>query len=402
MTESGVWRSKTQSENEKGRERWGVEASVRSHFRISAARWNSCLPSPSTSPREIIILDPLRPQATAVAVLGDRILAVGTVEELEAAAGGQPYVVDETFAKAFQVYWDAGYQIHVHQTGDAGLDMLLDNLEVNMRRNPRYDHRTVVVHFPVSAPDQVERIKRLRAIVSGNPYYVTALADKYSEVGLGPERADQMVRMGAVERAGVSYSFHADMPMAPGQPLFLMHCGVNRITASGRVAGADQRVSRKGALKAVTLEAAYSLQLEKEAGSITPGKLANFTILDDNPVTCDPEKIKDIAVWGTIHEGRVLPVMQFAGNAQTALGPVVNERATAAVSMAHQHDDHAGHRPGRADAQYRSTGHVRCDCAERDSRLLEDRIPQRLQRRCCRGVGGPRRRNEIALSLLWA
>jgi predicted amidohydrolase YtcJ len=248
----------------------------------------------------------------------------------------------DVFAEAFQIYWDAGYQIHVHVTGDAGVDLLLDNVELNMRRNPRYDHRTVVVHFPISAPDQVERIKRLGAIVSGNPYYVTALADKYSEI-LGPERADQMVRTGDVERAGISYSFHADMPMAPGQPLFLMHCGVNRITTSGRVAGANQRASREGALKAVTLEAAFSLGLEKEVGSIVAGKLANFTILDDNPVTCDPKKIKDIAVWGTIHEGRVLPVMQFAGNTQTALGPVANERTAAVASMAHQHADHAGH-----------------------------------------------------------
>ena len=98
------------------------------------------------------------------------------------------------------------------------------------------------------------------------------------------------------------------MPMAPAQPLFLMHCGVNRFTQSGRVAAPEQRVSREGALKAITLEAAYSLQLEKEIGSIIPGKLANFTILADNPVTCDPAKIKDIAVVGTVHEGRVFPV----------------------------------------------------------------------------------------------
>jgi hypothetical protein len=186
-----------------------------------------------------------------------------------------------------------------------------------MRRHPRHDHRTVIVHFAVSQKDQVERIKRLGAIVSGNPYYTTALADNYSKSGLGPERADQMVRMGDVERAGVSYSYHSDMPMAPGQPLFLMHCGVNRITQSGRVAGENQRVSREGALRAVTLDAAYALQMEKEVGSIVPGKLANFTILADNPVTCDASKIKDIAVWGTVHEGRVQPVKK-AGGKQTA------------------------------------------------------------------------------------
>ncbi|MGB1128773.1 MAG: amidohydrolase family protein, partial [Haloferula sp.] len=214
----------------------------------------------------------------------------------------------DVFKKAFRTYWEAGYQLHIHVNGDAGLEMVLDNLEENMRRHPRHNHRTVIVHFAVSTKDQVDRIKRLGAIVSANSYYPVALADNYSKSGLGPERADPMTRMGDVEKAGISYSFHSDMPMAPGQPLFLMHCGVNRITPSGRVAAPEQRVSREGALKAVTIEAAYSLQMENDVGSIQPGKLANFTILADNPITCEATAIKDIEVWGTVHEGRILPV----------------------------------------------------------------------------------------------
>lgn len=221
---------------------------------------------------------------------------------------GEWIMPPDDFRRAFRVYWEAGYQIHVHVLGDAAIDLVLDTLEANMRRHPRYDHRTVLAHFAVSQKDQIARIKRLGAIVSGNPYYVTALADLYSTEGLGPERADNMVSMGDVERAGISYSFHSDMPMAPGQPLFLMHCAVNRTTVSGRVAGPDQRVGRLPALKAVTLDAAYSLRLDKEVGSITPGKLANLTILVENPLTVEPAKIKDVAVWGTVQEGRVLPV----------------------------------------------------------------------------------------------
>jgi predicted amidohydrolase YtcJ len=223
------------------------------------------------------------------------------------------------FARTFRVYWDLGYQLHVHVNGDAGLDMVLDQLEQNMRRAPRHDHRTVIVHFAVSRPEQVARIKRLGAIVSGNPYYPVALADNYRANGLDPQRADPMVRMGDVERAGISYSYHSDMPMAPGQPLFLMWSGVNRITNDGNVRGPEQRVSRLGALKAVTLEAAYSLQMEKDVGSIVPGKLANFTILAENPLSVDPMKIKDIRLWGTVHEGRVLPVTRGVA-AQAGIG----------------------------------------------------------------------------------
>lgn len=112
--------------------------------------------------------------------------------------------------------------------------------------------------------------------MSGNPYYPVALADNYRTNGLDPARADNLARMGDVERAGISYAFHSDMPMAPGQPLFLMWTGVNRITNDGNLRGPEQRVSRLGALKAVALDAAHSLQLEKDVGSIVPGKLAKF------------------------------------------------------------------------------------------------------------------------------
>lgn len=223
---------------------------------------------------------------------------------------GEWMMDEDLFNRAFRIFWDAGYQIHVHVNGDAGLDRVLDTLEANLRRNPRYDHRTVIVHFAVSAPDQVQRIKALGAIVSGNPYYVTALSDQYSKVGLGPERADSMVRLGDLTKAGIRWSLHSDMPMAPCDPLFLMWCAVNRITASGRVAAPEQVVSVEDALRGVTIEAAYSLKMEDEIGSIVPGKRANLTILDANPLEVEPKALRDIGVWGTVMEGRVLPAGQ--------------------------------------------------------------------------------------------
>ena len=232
---------------------------------------------------------------------------------------GEWMMNEPDFERAFRVYWDVGYQIHIHVNGDAGLDRVLDALEVNLRRNPRYDHRTVLVHFAVSSPDQVARIKALGAIVSGNPYYVTALADQYGRVGLGPERADEMVRLGDLSRAGISWSLHSDMPMAPADPLFLMWCAVNRRTTSGRVAAPEQRVSVEQALRGITSEAAYSLKLEAEVGTISPGKRANFTVLADNPLTVDPMSIKDITVWGTVMEGQVLPAARAQKKA--GLGP---------------------------------------------------------------------------------
>jgi len=250
---------------------------------------------------------------------------------------GEWMMDQDVFERAFRVYWDAGYQLHIHVNGDAGLDRVLDTLEMNLRRNPRYDHRTVLVHFAVSGADQVARIKSLGAIVSGNPYYVAALADQYSKVGLGADRADDMVRLGDVSRAGIPWSLHSDMPMAPADPLFLMWCAVNRITTSGRVAGPNQRISAEEALRGVTIEAAYSLKLEDEIGTISPGKRANLTILKKNPLSVDPSEIRNIGVWGTVMEGRKLPV--GAADKRASINPPVGEDALEAFT--HAALDHA-------------------------------------------------------------
>ena len=98
-----------------------------------------------------------------------------------------------------QLYWNAGYQLHIHVNGDLGLETVLNVLERRMRENPRADHRSVIVHFACSTEEQVARIARLGAIVSANPYYTVGFADKYAKFGLGPpaRRCDGALRLGA-------------------------------------------------------------------------------------------------------------------------------------------------------------------------------------------------------------
>ncbi|MGB0438257.1 MAG: amidohydrolase family protein, partial [Mycobacterium sp.] len=82
----------------------------------------------------------------------------------------------------------------------------------------------------------------------------------------------------------------------------------NRITPSGRVAGPEHRISVHDALRAVTIEAAYSWRMEDELGTITPGKLANFTALGADPYAVDPERLNEIPVLGTVYDGRWFPL----------------------------------------------------------------------------------------------
>jgi predicted amidohydrolase YtcJ len=225
---------------------------------------------------------------------------------------GEWIMKPDDFAQAFKVYWDAGYQIHIHTTGDEGLELVLSTLERNLKENPRVDHRAVIVHFANSTDAQVARIAKDGAIVSGNPYYVNGFADSFGVNGLGKDRADSMVRLGPVEKAGVSLSLHSDLPMGPADPLYLAWCAVNRTTQSGRAARPDLGISVDAALHAITINSAYSWRMEKELGSIEPPKIANFTGLNEDPYAVAPMHLKDIKIWGTVFEGTKFPVVTNA------------------------------------------------------------------------------------------
>lgn len=221
---------------------------------------------------------------------------------------GEWLAIPEDYATTFKIYWDAGYHIHTHVNGDKGLEVVLNTLADNMKRNPRQNHRFTVVHFAVSTEDQVKQLAKLEAIVSANPYYVTSLADKYSEIGLGAQRANSMVRLGSVVKQDVSISLHSDMPMAPADPLFLAWCAANRTTVSGRTADPSQKITVEKALRAVTIEAAYCIDLEEEIGSIKVGKKADFTVIKQDPLNVSPDQLKDILITATIFEGKVFPI----------------------------------------------------------------------------------------------
>lgn len=227
---------------------------------------------------------------------------------------GEWMMDEDVFNKAFQEYWKAGYQIHIHTNGSGGLERVLGQLEKAMVDESREDHRTTIVHFGYSTREQLDRLKDNGGIVSANPYYTRILGDLHCKVGIGRKRAAQMVRLKDVADREISFSLHSDMSMAPSDPLFLMWCATSRLTISDIVLGEDQCITVEQALKGVTIEAAYSLRLEKKIGSIEVGKDATFTILDQDPLDSNQigngegqTKLKDIKIWGTVLEGRILP-----------------------------------------------------------------------------------------------
>ncbi len=209
-----------------------------------------------------------------------------------------------------EVLWQEGYQIHIHVNGDLGLAKVLDIIERRIKAHPRPDHRTTIVHFGNSTPQQIKKLAELGCIVSANPYYVTVFGNKFADIGLGPARAHAMARLGPLEAAGVPVSLHSDLPIAPADPLYLAWCAVSRQTIEGNALRPELGLSVHAAMKAITIEAAYSWRMEDSLGSIKAGKIANFTILDKNPYLTGADGLPTIKVRATVFEGKEFPVKQ--------------------------------------------------------------------------------------------
>ncbi len=209
------------------------------------------------------------------------------------------------FEEQMNYFWDKGYKIHIHANGDLGIQRCIDITRSMMNRNPRKDHQLTLHHLGYFTAEQADEMKELGIEASVNPYYLWALADKYAEHGLGPERAYNLVPMKLLADRNIPMSFHSDFAMAPAEPLTLVWTAVNRVTSEGTRVSQDQRIDVFTAMKAITIAAAHTLELEKEIGSIKVGKDANFTLLEENPFKVDPMHIKDIFVEGSIYHGKV-------------------------------------------------------------------------------------------------
>ena len=214
----------------------------------------------------------------------------------------------EQFEDNARVFWNKGYAIHVHCTGDLGLELAVDTLEKMQDERPRFNHGFTIEHFGLSTPEQIFRLSKLGANISANAYYVHELSDIYSNDSVGFERASSMARVGTSFREGITTTLHSDFTMAPAQPLMSMWVAVNRVNEKGNVMCEEERITPQQGLEAITINAARVLGLDHEIGSIRAGKKADFTVLQENPLEIDPLKIKDIEIKATVFEGKVFNI----------------------------------------------------------------------------------------------
>lgn len=222
------------------------------------------------------------------------------------APNGLWYIAPEELPSIVAAYHNAGIQLHIHTNGDEATEVALDAVEAAQIAKPRPDHRHTLQHCQMADAAQFKRMKSLGMCVNLFSNHIYYWGDSHYELTMGPERANKLDATGTALRVGVPFAIHSDAPVTPLSPLFTAWCAVNRVSSSGRVLGKEtEALTVEQALAAITINAAYTLKLDHIVGSIEAGKYADFAVLDEDPLEVAPEKLKDIAIWGTVVGGHV-------------------------------------------------------------------------------------------------
>ena len=221
------------------------------------------------------------------------------------APNGLWYVAPEQLSEIFHRALDAGVQVHTHTNGDQATQLVLEKLAPALQAHPNPDHRFTLQHCQLADAAQFRQAAKLGMCVNLFANHHFYWGDEHYTLTVGPDRATRMNAARTALDAGVPLAIHSDAPVTPLAPLFTAWAAVNRITASGRVQGEEERITVNEALWAITMGAAYTLHMDGEVGSIETGKRADFAILEDDPTTCAPGDLKDISVWGTVQGGRI-------------------------------------------------------------------------------------------------
>ncbi len=225
---------------------------------------------------------------------------------------GYPAYTPTELQRLVKYAHDRGFQVFVHGNGDEAIEDILDAFEI-AQGGVDNDYRNTVIHSQMAREDQLDRMEELGVLPSFYVLHTYYYGDRHRDIFMGPDRALRMSPTKSALNRGIPFTIHCDTPVVPIDPLLLMWAAVNRISTSGAPIyfknikddpnKIDQRISPLEALRATTISAAYQNFEEDIKGSIEVGKLADFTILSDNPLKVPHMKIRDIKVIETIVGG---------------------------------------------------------------------------------------------------
>jgi hypothetical protein len=196
------------------------------------------------------------------------------------------------------------WRIGIHANGDVTIDMVLQAYERVQQQWPKPDMRHRIEHCSLMNPDLIGRIKAAGVIPTPFYTYVYYHGDKWAEYG--DEKMRWMFCHRSFLDAGIPVAAASDYMPGPYEPMMALQSLVTRRDFRGREWGPNQKITVDEALKVCTLNAAYASKEEHLKGSITAGKLADFTMLGADPHDVDPSQLKDIKIVRTVVGGKTM------------------------------------------------------------------------------------------------
>ena len=206
--------------------------------------------------------------------------------------------------EAVEDAWRHNLRVAIHANGDTTIDMVLKAYERVQTQWPRKDPRNRIEHCSLVNPELLARIKALGVIPTPFWTYAHYHGEKWGFYG--EEKMNWMFAHKSFIDSGIRVAGASDYGPGPFEPLMAIQSMVTRKDFKGNVWGPRQRISVDEALTVATINGAYASHEEHLKGSITAGKLADFTMLEKDPHDVNPDTIKNIKVLRTVVGGNTV------------------------------------------------------------------------------------------------
>ena len=199
----------------------------------------------------------------------------------------------------------AGWALAMHAVGDEAVDLAIDIARTLRAEGitPPMSHR--VEHGGVVRPEQLTELADAGLTVMGQPRFLTLYGDGFREF-IGDDRAEWSFRSKSLLGAGMPLALTSDRPVAPGAPLSVIESSMLRLTESGHLYGAHERLTIDEALAGYTTGPAGVTGWAGRKGVIAAGALADLVVLGADPREVLPEEVSDIPVAATVLGGEAV------------------------------------------------------------------------------------------------
>ncbi len=195
----------------------------------------------------------------------------------------------------------ANFRMIIHAMGDQAIEMVVSTLEKTLKELPKKNHRYRIEHASVLNKELIQRIKKLGVNVAVQPCTVISEFTAWSAIDrLGPKRARWLYPLKTLIQEGIRVSGGSDCPMEQISPFSGIQAAVTRQFFP------EEQITVDDALRMYTVNAAYASFDENIKGSIEEGKLADLTVISNDPRTTPPSQIENIKVKMTILGGKIV------------------------------------------------------------------------------------------------